>query len=74
MIKVHDKNIQNIFEKKIILLFLNVQTTKNFWNLFLGLTQTEYYLVGPKIIVMALYYIFLQTINSLLPPLTSQNQ
>ena len=32
-------------------------------------TQGKYYLVGSKIILMTLYSIFLQTINSLLPPL-----
>ena len=32
-------------------------------------TEAKYYLVGPKIILMALCSIFLQTDNSLFPPL-----
>ena len=31
--------------------------------------EVKYYLAGPKIILMALYYIFSQTDNSLFPPL-----
>ena len=39
--------------------FLNVQNTSNLSNLYHDQAQAEYYLVGPKIILMALYSIFL---------------
>ena len=45
--------------RKFISLFLNVQTTNNLSKLFHGQTQAEYYPVGPKIILMALYSILL---------------
>ena len=42
------------------------QNTNNLSNLFHGQAQAEYYLVGPNIILMALY-----SINSLFPPFES---
>ena len=39
--------------------FLNVKNTSNVSNLYHDQVQAEYYLVGPKIILMALYSIFL---------------
>ena len=43
------------------------QNTNNLSNLFHGQAQAEYYLVGPNIILMALY-----SINSLFPPFESR--
>ena len=58
--------------RKFISPFLNVQTTNNLSNLFPGQDQAEYYLLGPRIILItALYSTFLQTINPLFPPLES---
>ena len=57
MIKTQDKKIQNFFDKKIHFT-LNVETTNNLSNLFHGQNRAEYYLEGPKIILMALYSIF----------------
>ena len=37
-------------------------------------TEAKFYLVGPKIILMALYSIFLQTNNSTFPPLEFSTQ
>ena len=42
------------------------QNTNNLSNLFHGQAQADYYLVGPNIILMALY-----SINSLFPPFES---
>ena len=57
--------------RKFILPFLNVQNIQNrsnVSNLFHGQSRAKY-LIGPKIMLMALYSILLQTINSLLLPL-----
>ena len=50
--------------------FLSVQNTSNLSNLFHGQTQAEYYLVGPKIVLMVLYSIFSETISSSSLPLS----
>ena len=42
--------------RKLISPFLNAQNTNNRSNQFHGQTQAEYYLVGPRIILMSIVY------------------
>ena len=56
--------------KKILLALLKFSNHKQ-PNLLHEQTQTEYYLIGPKILIMVLYSTFLQIINLVFSPLES---
>ena len=60
-----------IFDKKIHSTLLICSKYKQPFKSISWSDSVEYYLVGPKIILMTLYSIFLQTINSLFPSLES---
>ena len=62
----HWKTFKMSSIRKFISLFLNLHNTGNLGH---GQTQANYYLVGLKIVLMALYSILFQTINSLFLPL-----
>ena len=62
----HWKTFKMSSIRKFISLFLNLHNTGNLGH---GQTQAKYYLVGLKIVLMALYSILFQTINSLFLPL-----
>ena len=68
------QKIENIFDMKTHFTLLKNQLETTIQIYFMVRLKPNCYLVGPKRILMAPYSLFLETINSLLPPLTSRNQ